>query len=334
MWLAREGGLREAYRLCMRRKSQWFLSALLFVFLVPRMEAQEFHLHVTLPDNLKGTVTLTLYDHAEPRNMKVQGSHSCDINGSVKGPAYAELRHSSIAQPLSFFIENNRINITFNYKDPNASAVTGSRTNSLLRYQLEECADNPTECLSRYVAEHPDNILSPYILDQRLASLLDYEALDTLYKQLSGAATQTYHYRQLGKRLASLSKLAIGAPLPYFLFFDDHTKLTAIDTVMRDSCYHLLMVGATWCEQCSRIANELVNKHPEIEPFIINIDRQKMQWESNLVEILAVDHIPYLLLLDPQKRIVARDFRIWELDRILKHRESGSTDTHTTQNPK
>lgn len=318
MWLTRESSLREAYRLCMRQRPKGFLSAfLLFVFFIPQLYAQEFHLHVVVPDNLKGSLTLTLYDKTEPRNIKASGKQNCDFNGSVKGAAYAELRHSSIAQPLQFFIENSRINITFNRENPNASPVTGSRTNSLLRYQLEQCADNPTECLTRYVEEHPDDILASFILDQHLAPTLDFAMLDTLYKQLQGAATQSYHYKQLGKRLKCMATLAEGAPLPSFQFYDNNVKLIASDTVMRDSCYHLLLVGATWCEQCSRIVNELAKTFPDLQPLVINIDRQKMQWESKLVEILAVDHIPYLILLDPQKRIVARDFRIWELKRIL-----------------
>lgn len=322
MWLARPCSKRNE-QVKSRRKSLWFLPAFLLCLLAGGpIQGQGFQVHVTLPAGLKGKPTLTLFDTPQPRTVKSNGDHGTDFSGTVKGPVYAELRHPAVAQPVAFFIENSRINITFNKEQPNASPITGSRTNSLLRFQLEQCADNLVECLSLYITEHPDDILSPYLLDQQLAPSLDFAMLDTLYKQLQGAATKTYHYQLLGKRMRHLTSLADGAPLPSFRFSDDKSTPTASDTVMRDSCYHLLMIGATWCEQCSRIAKELAKEFPDIKPYVINIDRQKMQWDANLVEVLAVDHIPYLILLDPQKRIVARDLRIWELKRILEREKA------------
>ena len=44
-----------------------------------------------------------------------------------------------------------------------------------------------------------------------------------------------------------------------------------------------------------------------------------------MTDILAVDHLPYLLLLDADRRIVARDFRHWELPRIVKALDASGT---------
>ena len=63
---------------------------------------------------------------------------------------------------------------------------------------------------------------------------------------------------------------------------------------------------------------ELKDKYPDIKPIEINIDLEKETWDAPFVKTLAIEHIPYLILLDKNGRIVARDVRIWELERIRK----------------
>jgi hypothetical protein len=318
-------GSRDHPDKCYRRwRPNGFLSAFLLYMLVgASLCAQQFQVHVSVPASLRGSLTLTIYDGAQPRTLSPKSG--TDFSGSVKQATYAELRHSAVAQPLTFFIENSHITVVFNKENPNASRITGSRSNSLVRYQLEQCDYNPVECLTEYVATHPDDLIAPYLLERHIAPTADRAIIDTLYHLLTGAAQQTYHYQRLTERLKHLDSLNIGAPLPHFRFYDDQGTLTSIDTLMRDSCMHLLMVGATWCDQCKRITDQLQQQFPYIKPYIINIDKQKTQWDSHMTDILAVDHLPYLLLLDADRRIVARDFRHWELPRIVKALDASGT---------
>ena len=317
-----KGGSDHADKNNRRWKPSRFLSALLLFMLVgSSLCAQQFQVHVNLPSDLRGSLTLTIYDGAQPRTLTPKSG--TDFSGSVKQATYAELRHSAVAQPLTFFIENSHITVVFNKENPNASRITGSRSNSMLRYQLEECDYNPAECLTEYVATHPDDLIAPYLLERHIAPTAERATIDTLYHLLSGAALQTYHYQRLTERLKQLDSLNIGSPLPHFHFYDDQGTLISIDTLMRDSSMHLLMVGATWCDQCKKITEPLQQQFPDIKPLVINIDKQKTQWDSHMTDILAVDHLPYLLLLDADRHIVARDFRHWELPRIMKALDSG-----------
>lgn len=287
-------------------------------------QAQNFNVSVALPNTLKGTLSLTIYDNnASPRTIKkTPQKGKATFTGSVKNATYAELRHSAIPHPLPFFIENNTIRITFNTSNPETSPITGSLTNSQLRYQLEQCRENAAEgetsCLTQYISENPTSIIAPYLLDNYLASSSEYETLSALYEMLDGPAKNTYHYKLLANRMKHLSALAIGAPLPDIVFTTPDGKKTHTDSLLLDTVSHLLLIGATWCDQCKAISKELKDKYPDIKPIEINIDLEKETWDAPFVKTLAIEHIPYLILLDKNGRIVARDVRIWELERIRK----------------
>ena len=39
-----------------------------------------------------------------------------------------------------------------------------------------------------------------------------------------------------------------------------------------------------------------------------------------MMKLLKIYHVPYLILIDKERRIVARDLRIWQLQRTLEQR--------------
>ena len=294
----------------------WLMLLPTFVF------CQSFHITVTLPPKTTGAVTLTIYDsYSHPRHMTASKGkgNTCDFTGTVKQPTYAELQLNNGGEPLQLFVENANISILFDKENPNASRVTGSRSNSQIRYQMELCGDNPEECLATHIAEHTDSPLTPFLLNRLMDITDEPERIRSLHQQLNGQAKETYHYTLLTERLKRQETLAAGNPLPYFRYFDDNQKLVAIDTVLAaDTTGNIILVGASWCIQCGNIINILRNNYSDIPAVVINIDKQHKKWDCNVVEFLDIEHIPFLVLVDAKSHIVARDFRIWELDRILK----------------
>ena len=284
--------------------------------------AQMFRVSVTTPARLDRGFTLWVYDtDSLPHTFKPTGKKGPVVfTGKVEGIgiAYAELRHTKSAEPLPFFIENTEITINYNAENPAASPITGSRTNSILRYQIEQCGSADAECLMQFATDNPSSPIVPYIIDRYLLTATDAESATALYKSLSGNATKTYHYRRLGKRLKRLAAVAEGQPLPSLVYTDKAGRTASIDTMLSDSGYTLLIVGATYCRQCVDIKREVKSAFAQVRTVSVDVDNLKEGWDAPLMQQLEIDHIPFLLLVDPQHRIAARDIRVWQLGRLLE----------------
>ena len=301
----------------MTRKAAVFAVLLLAAYAAA---AQLFRVGVNAPASLGRDFTLLIYDSDSiPRVLRPAGKKGpVFFTGTVNGAAYAELHHSKVTQPLPFFIENTVISISYKSDSPESSPITGSRSNSELRYQMEVCADD-NNCLIQYIQSNPTSTIAPYIIDRYISPSADYETISALYSLLDGDAAKTFHYRQLGRRLHRLEALANGVRMPDFTFTDLNKRTYHLDSVMADSCHNIIVIGATYCRQCKEIENELSNSFPLIHPVVLDIDQLKDGWDAAFLKQLEIDHIPYLILLDPEHRIVARDLRIWQLRRILKN---------------
>ena len=81
----------------------------------------------------------------------------------------------------------------------------------------------------------------------------------------------------------------------------------------------LIFFGANWCDRCktqytqaSRLAE---SKQVSLIP--INIDDNPNGWDANYLKQLAIDHIPFMILVNADGIVTARDIRIWELKQAL-----------------
>ena len=285
--------------------------------------AQMFRVSVGVPAQLDRGFTLWVYDtDSLPHTFKPTGKNGpVVITGKVEGigTAYAELRHPKVAEPLPFFIDNTDITINYNAESPAASPITGSRTNSVLRYQIEQCGSAGVECLAQFAADNLSSPIVPYVIDRYLVTALDIEGTTALYKGLSGNATKTYHYRRLGRRLQRLAALAEGQPMPSLAYTDKAGRTASLDTMLADSGYTLLIVGATYCRQCADIKREVKRAFAQVRTVAVDVDNLKEGWDAPLMQLLDIDHIPFLLLVDPRHRIAARDIRVWQLGRLLEN---------------
>ena len=275
---------------------------------------------------------LLIFDRAgSPRSFKAKVSDgAATFSGTVRQPVYAELRltrgAASTPVPLPFFIENSQIIITFDTANPAESRVTGSRSNSRMRYQSELLRDNGTvESLRQHITDNPSESYNAYLLYNALA-MLDLADADTLLAMLDGAAKEAWHYPLVVKKLRQLAMLQPGQPLPSFTFVDSTGATLVIDSViagMYASWYAsspacgtprtAIIVGATWCRQCAEALQTVRQSDTTLQVVYIDIDRQKKGWDSPVTEALAIDHIPYIILIDPQSKILAPDLRAWEV---------------------
>lgn len=294
---------------------------ILFVVYSLSLSAQGFCVEGVFGSPRRGAVQLVVVDSvAGRRTWKVPVRDGrFVIEGTVDRPVLAELRHSSLAQPLRFYLENSPIRIAVNDQQPARSRVSGSRSNSEYRLVAEQWDEQPD-----YTSPY-----APLVLLQRGVDATLPDAFD----RLSGAACQSPQYRVLRQRVERLRSTQEGSPLPHFVFLDSARRPVASDSLLCDSCWNLLFFGAAYCgpcEQARRQLQQLAADRPTLHAVVCQLDDDPAGWDAAWVDSLAIDHIPYLLLVDGQGRIVERDLRIWELERTLKTASATSASSTTS----
>lgn len=291
------------------------LFPLLFFFFIP-LSAQDFSVEGVFQSPQKGRATLVVFDgdsSSSSFSARLTGDR-CVFVGRVKRPCVAELHHRSLAAPLVFFIDNSHIVIEVNPSHPEQSRIMGSRPNSEFRI-LKETWDAASQSGSLQSADNLrlDAPYAPYLLYSG-GSEVD---MLSLFPRLSGEATQGYHYHLLQRRVERLRSLTVGERLPDFVFPDKDGRSVHLDSARCDSTYTLLFFGSSYCEQCQRVMRVLKkDNRPNLSTIFCMLDDDKRGWDAPFVEQLAIDHIPYLILLDREGAIVARDLRIWELEKM------------------
>lgn len=293
---------------------------------------QTFNINIAFESNPRGKVTLSLYDSdTTPRVMRKKVSKRLvSFSGQVKQPCYAEI-NTAKGQKLGFFVENSDISIRFNNDNPETSPVTGSRVNSQYRYILEQCRQEDgsynTSALVAQVKEHPSAVYSPLIIYRYIMPRSDMETVKELTGLLEGDATTSYHYRIINSYTSTplhpytSTPLHLYTPTPFtdLTFVDANHKRCRIDSLLKDSTTNLIIVGASWCQQCKNAYKTVVNDVPDINIITINIDDDQQLWDAEIIKKLQIEHIPYLILINPDKTIGEKDLRPWELARFLLH---------------
>lgn len=288
------------------------------------MSAQTFNIAVSLPDISEGRAQLSIYDGS--RNMPQYSARvqegQCSFSGELMRnmPYYAELRHPDMKEPIVFFIEASNITIKADVAHPAQSFITGSKSNSEYRTALENEID---ESVILYIKDHPTSSVSSTLayLHLKNPSMQDLEAI---MNTLSGDAIYSQHYKLLKEEYNIKLSSSEGHRIPDFEFPDRVGTPIHFDSVQQDSVYIILAFGATWCENCNtdnqRISKLIkpYNKDKEqIRLLIINIDKDKREWDNPMLKTLAIDYLPYIIITDREGRIVERGIRAWELQRSL-----------------
>lgn len=283
------------------------------VFLAPLAMGQQFDLLVVpgKAENLR----LLLYNAdgvARTLSPSANGDGSFSFHGKMSGPAYGELCARNMVRNLPLFLEPCSMSVELDVATPEKSPVKGSRMNSQYRYALE-MARQDTAFLSQLLAAQPQELYLPAVLLEQLPSM-ETEQVRHYLSLLSGNACKGFHYKELQNRLAAVEALKEGARMASFDFVDQNGKKQNIDSLLSDTTATILLFGASWCQQCQRALNELQSSHRVVS---IDIDRQPKGWNAACVQQWAIDHIPYLILIDRERKIMARDCRFWQIDRLL-----------------
>lgn len=304
------------------------------LFLLPGVAlSQQFDVTVTSEKALPTRLTLAVFvNDSVPvtLNPTQLANRSVSFAGKLSAPMYAELRSPQMDTPLCFFLENSSVQIVLNAANPKRSKVTGSRVNSLYRFALEQTLED-TIFLRDHLLKNPSEVYNPCLLLGAL-SILSPSQAQHYSEMLEGRASRGYAYLRLKEQLSTLVSTMEGEQMPDFQYSDRKGNTANYNTIRADSICTVILVGATWCEQCNNIEQQLLSLEKEyvMRHIEIPLDKHPKAWNAPYLKQLAVDHIPYLILVDNHGVIYARDIRIWQLARTLD--EMGTPKKVTSKN--
>lgn len=290
--------------------------SLLFLFSYIGVAAQgAFTLAGSCPRGLGKSVTLTLYDGDtvfHKRHARIKDG-AFRFEGSLAAPTAALLTFAH-GEELYLYLEPAEMTIEVNTDDMEKSPVTGSRTNSQYRYAMESCLDNKN--LAEYVRKNKSSAVTAFVLFRKMGQL-ELEESKRLYSVLDNEA-DSYHYHAIGKYLKGMSALAEGNRIPDFSYTDNGKTTSILDHLKADTAT-VVFFGAKWCDICEQQLHTIRNTCGDsITLVAIDLAEDKRGWDAPYVAQLNVTHIPYIIVVDREGNIYARDVRIWELERITK----------------
>lgn len=297
------------------------LALVIGVLLPLASSAQGFE--ISGESSLTGTLTLNVFDGDSTSHSYTTKANKGRFyfSGTVEKPVVASIEHAAMQRPLYFFIENSPIAINVNATHPEASIIKGSRSNSEYRYLMERyrAASDPNGFLRQYVRENSNSQFAPFILYDQMPNL-DEAVVRQLVSQLTAEARSVYHYALLRRWMRQTPAVSDGSEMPDFAFLDAKKNRHTFAQEHDSTSYTLLFFTAGWCDICSRWHNQastmMEGKNVRLLP--INIDDNPNGWDAQYLKQLDVDHLPYMILVDPQGLVVASDLRMWELERLAR----------------
>jgi peroxiredoxin len=222
----------------------------------------------------------------------------------------------------------------------NASRKKDSVTGAAIEARLDSLREQRRGRIYVYIAAHPKSPVSVYEISSMTIGV-DYPRLKTLYSSLDTAAQNSEGGRSLGKRLAILSKSAIGQPVIDFTQNDMNGRPVTFSQYNRGK-YVFLDFWASWCGPCRgenpnvlKAYNRFKDQGLAVLGVSLDDDSAKWKqavrqdgmpwtqvsdlkgWKNEVAQQYGIQGIPFNFLVDPSGIIIAKDLRGMALEQKL-----------------
>lgn len=293
------------------------LLLLLLLFSMVRVNGQgEFVLSGECGKRMGKVVTLKIYDGDSTARVlygKVKGGEFT-IKGTLKRTAPAVLRFGN-GQELELVMEAGELTVAVDGESVARSKVNGSRSNSRYRYAMQQIGEGKS--VGEFVGENADWEITPYVVYRSMGTLTA-EEVEELMGKIDSGARSCYHYWAIGKKLEEMAAVTEGSVMPDFEYMTDKKKKVHYRDSVWEGCPTVLLVGATWCGKCKEVESEARKQcGEEARLVVVEMDRDPKGWDADFMKVLGVEKLPYLMVVDREGKIYARDVRVWELGRLL-----------------
>lgn len=288
------------------------------------------------------------------------------FTGKVEFPQFIFLTFGDKKYRSGFFLENSNIQFDAHIDSLGFAKVTGSQSNNLLKQYEDELLpfenkmknlnelylqaekerkqgsisqiDSAIRILNfeqqnfiwKYIVNHKNSVVIPYILSRDLAYLLDVNELDSIISQIDTSLNQSIYLVGLKKQIEVLKSVEIGKVAPDFTLND--TAGVPLSLSSFKGKYLLIDFWASWCGDCRKEIPNIVkiyaDYHPKgLEILGVSFDQNKedwinairkynlnwvhvsdlKRWKSTAGKLYGVRSIPHTVLLNKQGIIVAKN---------------------------
>lgn len=291
------------------------------------------------------TLELLLKDGKKERMTTKIVNGLFEFSGSVDMVCTGIITLPSRLGELSFFLGNENIEISGDVKDLDNVRISGSESNDEFLQIADMCnrKKNPMQCLMNYVLDNPQSIYSPLIISSYLAPYLNTNELREIVLRLDGQAKLTFQYDMLLKHLEELDKNEkIGQKVKDFVLNDSNGKPVSLSQFVSKNKCTLIYFWASW-DNMSRLRNKelrvLYNRYKNEGFDIIGVSLDDSRaawtnaieeeglkwtnvsdlkrWNSVIVKLYELEHIPQNILVDSKGNIISRNLNFEDLNQSI-----------------
>ena len=268
-----------------------------------------------------------------------------EFSGKVERTCMAILSLPSNIGEISFFMDNENIEITGKADNLEKIVIKGSSSNDEFLQIANRCnrQKNPMQCLMNYVNENKSSVYSPFIVTSYLAPYLKTSELREIYSTLEGEAKNMYQYDLLGKHILELDKEEqVGEKIRNFTLENTKSEPVSLMDIAQKNKYTLIHFWASWDNKSLMQIKDLRMLYKKfrkdgLEIVSVSLDDSRLawkntisvekmnwvnlsdlkRWSSVIVKLFDLTYIPQNILIDSKGNIIAKNLNMDEISERL-----------------
>lgn len=206
--------------------------------------------------------------------------------------------------------------------------------------KLQQDAKGKMDALIR---RNADNVLAAYLQTAGMERINELEPLKQMYASLSEKAKATAPGRILAARIAAIEQVGIASTAPDFTLPTPDGGQISLYGV--EGKLKIVDFWASWCGPCRMENPNMVKLYNDFKDkglavVSVSLDERKTAWiqaikkdgmpwihvsdlkgwKSEVVKLYQVDAVPYILVLDENNRILAKNIRAEKLRAFVEER--------------
>ena len=224
-----------------------------------------------------------------------------------------------------------------------AAAQKHYKTASELKAKHEKLQQNTQKKMYAVIQKNKDNVLAAYLQTAGMENVTELAPLKQMYASLSEGAKATEIGKRLAARIAAVEQVGLLAVAPDFTLPDANGNLVSMYSIKGK--LKIIDFWASWCGPCRMENPNMVKLYNDFKDkglvvISVSLDERKAAWQQavkkdgmpwthlsslkgwkcDVVKQYQVDAVPFILVLDENNRILAKQIRAEKLRAFVEEK--------------